>query len=127
MTTWSSIIEIQPKGFKYIVTTTVTENLGQGGRADMACHWEDSDTVAQEMWMNVSPLQDSDCHRCLCSYWVTLMIGLHDLYLPRVCDPEPMTRSAFATLELDVPPHEIPNNSAIYQLENNIKRDNRPF
>ncbi|KAG8883054.1 hypothetical protein FRB97_007319 [Tulasnella sp. 331] len=48
------MLEIQPKGFKYIVTTTVTENLGQGGRADMACHWEDSDAVAQEMWMNES-------------------------------------------------------------------------
>ncbi|KAG9032211.1 hypothetical protein FRB95_001690 [Tulasnella sp. JGI-2019a] len=48
------MIEIQPKGFKYIVTTTVTESLGQGGRADMACHWEDSDIVVQEMWTNDS-------------------------------------------------------------------------
>ncbi|KAG9018539.1 hypothetical protein FRB90_011515 [Tulasnella sp. 427] len=46
--------EIQPKGFKFIVTTIINENLGQGGRADMASHWEDCDTVAQEMWANVS-------------------------------------------------------------------------
>lgn len=45
--------EIQPKGFKFIVTTIINENLGQGGRADMASHWEDCDTVAQEMWANV--------------------------------------------------------------------------
>lgn len=34
----------------------INENLGQGGRADMTCHWEDCDTVAQEMWANVSRL-----------------------------------------------------------------------
>jgi hypothetical protein len=56
---------------KYIVLTQINENLGQGGRcvfclfflawhplsvlrsADMVCHWEDSDTVAQEMFVNV--------------------------------------------------------------------------
>ncbi|KAG8921120.1 hypothetical protein FRC00_009101 [Tulasnella sp. 408] len=47
------MLEIQPKGFKFIVTTIINENLGQGGRADMASHWEDCDTVAQEMWANV--------------------------------------------------------------------------
>lgn len=26
------------------------------GRADMVCHWEDSDVVAQEMYSNVSHL-----------------------------------------------------------------------
>ncbi|KAI0316993.1 hypothetical protein OF83DRAFT_1164106 [Amylostereum chailletii] len=34
---------------KYIVLTQINENLGQGGRADMVCHWEDSDAVVQEM------------------------------------------------------------------------------
>ncbi|TFK56082.1 hypothetical protein OE88DRAFT_1731710 [Heliocybe sulcata] len=47
------MIEIQPRGFKYIVLTQINENLGQGGRADMVCHWEDSDTVAQEVFYNV--------------------------------------------------------------------------
>jgi len=48
------MIEIQPRGFKYIVMTQINENLGQGGRADMVCHWEDSDAVAQEIFSNNS-------------------------------------------------------------------------
>ncbi|KAI0069024.1 hypothetical protein BV25DRAFT_1866886 [Artomyces pyxidatus] len=48
------MIEIEPNGFKYIVLTQINENLGQGGRADMACHWEDSDAVVQEMFVNDS-------------------------------------------------------------------------
>ncbi|KAJ3723163.1 hypothetical protein EV361DRAFT_803317 [Lentinula raphanica] len=48
------MLEIQPKGFKYIVLTQVNENLGQGGRADIVCHWEDTDTVAQEVYYNDS-------------------------------------------------------------------------
>lgn len=48
------MIEIQPRGFKYIVMTQINENLGQGGRADMVCHWEDSDAVAQEIYSNNS-------------------------------------------------------------------------
>ncbi|EIN10666.1 hypothetical protein PUNSTDRAFT_112491 [Punctularia strigosozonata HHB-11173 SS5] len=48
------MIEIEPRGFKYIVMTQINENLGQGGRADMACHWEDTDTVAQEVFVNDS-------------------------------------------------------------------------
>ncbi|KAF9076359.1 hypothetical protein BDP27DRAFT_1313202 [Rhodocollybia butyracea] len=48
------MLEIQPKGFKYIVFTQINEQLGQGGRADMVCHWEDCDTVAQEMFANDS-------------------------------------------------------------------------
>jgi len=43
------MLEIEPRGFKYIVLTQVNENVGQGGRADMACHWEDSDAVVQEI------------------------------------------------------------------------------
>ncbi|KDQ64798.1 hypothetical protein JAAARDRAFT_145920 [Jaapia argillacea MUCL 33604] len=48
------MLEIQPRGFKYIVLTQINENLGQGGRADMVCHWEDSDVVAQEVFFNDS-------------------------------------------------------------------------
>ncbi|KAJ7507581.1 hypothetical protein B0H11DRAFT_1967777 [Mycena galericulata] len=48
------MLEIQPTGFKYIVLTQINENLGQGGRADMACHWEDSDIVVQELFSNDS-------------------------------------------------------------------------
>ncbi|KAJ7095226.1 hypothetical protein B0H15DRAFT_98253 [Mycena belliarum] len=48
------MLEIQPTGFKYVVLTQINENLGQGGRADMACHWEDSDTVVQELFSNDS-------------------------------------------------------------------------
>ncbi|KAJ7742423.1 hypothetical protein DFH07DRAFT_750311 [Mycena maculata] len=48
------MLEIQPTGFKYIVLTQINENCGQGGRADMACHWEDADTVVQELFSNDS-------------------------------------------------------------------------
>ncbi|KAJ7638647.1 hypothetical protein FB45DRAFT_903448 [Roridomyces roridus] len=48
------MLEIQPTGFKYIVLTQINENLGQGGRADMACHWEDCDSVIQELFSNAS-------------------------------------------------------------------------
>ena len=54
---------------KYIVTTQITENMGQGIRyllcvaqryptilvglrADLRCHWEDSDLVVQEVYTN---------------------------------------------------------------------------
>ncbi|KAI0786353.1 hypothetical protein C8Q75DRAFT_808347 [Abortiporus biennis] len=53
------MLEIQPRGFKYIVMTQINENLGQGGRADLACHWEDSDAVVQEVFANDSIL-------CIC-------------------------------------------------------------
>ena len=65
------MIEIEPRGFKYIVTTSLSENLGQAGRwvlgllsdagdndltdrADLSCHWEDTDVAIQEMFSNVS-------------------------------------------------------------------------
>ncbi|KAM5535658.1 hypothetical protein V8D89_010645 [Ganoderma adspersum] len=48
------MLEIQPREFKYIVLTQINENAGQGGRADLVCHWEDSDVVAQEMFANDS-------------------------------------------------------------------------
>ncbi|OCF32058.1 hypothetical protein I317_06764 [Kwoniella heveanensis CBS 569] len=46
------MVEIEPRGFKYIVTATLSENLGQAGRADMSCHWEDTDVAVQEMFSN---------------------------------------------------------------------------
>ncbi|KIM27595.1 hypothetical protein M408DRAFT_71269 [Serendipita vermifera MAFF 305830] len=46
------MLHIEPQGFKYIVTTQIYEKLGQGGRADLSCHWEDTDTVAQAMFDN---------------------------------------------------------------------------
>ncbi|KAI0773912.1 hypothetical protein C8Q74DRAFT_1200119 [Fomes fomentarius] len=48
------MLEIQPRDFKYIVLTQINENAGQGGRADLVCHWEDSDAVAQEVFANDS-------------------------------------------------------------------------
>ncbi|KAF9649619.1 hypothetical protein BDM02DRAFT_3113434 [Thelephora ganbajun] len=53
------MLEIQPSGYKYIVLTQINENRGQGGRADLACHWEDADTVAQEVYV-------SDKLICIC-------------------------------------------------------------
>ncbi|CAO1613575.1 unnamed protein product [Parajaminaea phylloscopi] len=46
------MLEIEPRGFKYVVQVQLVENLGQGGRADLSCHWEDSDTVIQDMYIN---------------------------------------------------------------------------
>ncbi|KAL7424345.1 hypothetical protein Q5752_000027 [Cryptotrichosporon argae] len=48
------MIELEPRGFKYIVTSTFSENLGQAGRADMSCHWEDTDGAIQEIYSNDS-------------------------------------------------------------------------
>jgi len=53
------MLQIEPSGFKYIVTTQIYEKLGQGGRADLRCHWEDTDTVAQAMF-------DNDTLICFC-------------------------------------------------------------
>lgn len=36
------------------VTSQFSENFGQAGRADMSCHWEDTDCAVQEMYSNVS-------------------------------------------------------------------------
>ncbi|KAN0097746.1 hypothetical protein V8E55_002192 [Tylopilus felleus] len=46
------MIEIQPSGFKYIVLVQISENLNQGGRADMISHWEDGDACVNEMFYN---------------------------------------------------------------------------
>ncbi|EJD01046.1 uncharacterized protein FOMMEDRAFT_110552 [Fomitiporia mediterranea MF3/22] len=48
------MLEIQPRGFKYIVLTRIDENSGQGLHANLNCHWEEYDTVAQEMFSNDS-------------------------------------------------------------------------
>ncbi|KDN52751.1 hypothetical protein K437DRAFT_266412 [Tilletiaria anomala UBC 951] len=48
-------------GFKYIVQIQLLENLGQGGRADMACHWEEGDTVTQEMFTNETMICSVTC------------------------------------------------------------------
>ncbi|KIL68144.1 hypothetical protein M378DRAFT_121307 [Amanita muscaria Koide BX008] len=45
---------IQPRGFKYVVLTQINENLGQGGRVDISCHWQEGDCIAQEMFTNDS-------------------------------------------------------------------------
>ncbi|KAF8205124.1 hypothetical protein BJ912DRAFT_1074223 [Pholiota molesta] len=61
------MLEIQPRGFKYVVLTQINENRGQGGRADIVCHWEDSDVVAQEMYYNHLPFPDhptQNTHTC---------------------------------------------------------------
>lgn len=34
--------------FKYIVHVQLMENRGQGGRADLGCHWEPGDVSIQE-------------------------------------------------------------------------------
>jgi hypothetical protein len=97
---------------KYIVLTQINENLGQGGRsvfylplfgelhqtplyrADMACHWEDSDTVIQELFSNV-------CHfsvyRRKLSADDLVLSGLSDMYMHRVCDTEHLTSFTDAT------------------------------
>jgi hypothetical protein len=36
------MIEIEPRGFKYIVTTSLSENLGQAGRCVFECCLWDS-------------------------------------------------------------------------------------
>ncbi|RSH81837.1 uncharacterized protein EHS24_008032 [Apiotrichum porosum] len=46
------MLELDPKGYKYIVTSQFSENFGQAGRADMSCHWEDTDCAVQEMYSN---------------------------------------------------------------------------
>ncbi|PWN46260.1 hypothetical protein IE81DRAFT_319142 [Ceraceosorus guamensis] len=48
----SRMIEIEPKGFKYLVQVQLSENKGQGGRADAAYHWEEGDVVIHEMYAN---------------------------------------------------------------------------
>ncbi|KAF9246963.1 hypothetical protein BU15DRAFT_84543 [Melanogaster broomeanus] len=48
------MIEIQHTGFKYIVLVQISENLHQGGRADMISHWEDGDVCINELYFNDS-------------------------------------------------------------------------
>ncbi|PAV20717.1 tctex1 domain-containing 2 [Pyrrhoderma noxium] len=46
------MLEIQPSGMKYVVLTRIDQNAGQGVHANIICHWEDGDTVAQESFSN---------------------------------------------------------------------------
>lgn len=48
------MVEMQPSGFKYIVLVQISENLNQGGRADMISHWEDGDVCVHELFYNDS-------------------------------------------------------------------------
>ncbi|KAF9452056.1 hypothetical protein P691DRAFT_772654 [Macrolepiota fuliginosa MF-IS2] len=48
------MLEIQPHGYKYVVLTQTTRNLGQGGRIDMISHWDENDVVAKEIFYNDS-------------------------------------------------------------------------
>ncbi|KAL7409489.1 hypothetical protein BDY24DRAFT_403248 [Mrakia frigida] len=48
------MLVIEPTGFKFIVIVNLNENLGQGGRAGMSSHWEESDQSLTELWSNDS-------------------------------------------------------------------------
>lgn len=47
------MLALHPRGFKYIITSTLTENNNQAGRGDLVCHWEGTDVAVQEMFSNV--------------------------------------------------------------------------
>lgn len=53
------MLQIEPNNFKFAVITQIYEKRGQGGRADLCCHWEDTDAVAQAMF-------DNDTLICFC-------------------------------------------------------------
>ena len=76
------MLELEPRGFKYVVQVQLVENLGQGGRADLSCHWEDSDVVTQELYSNV-------CLSCyphvVCDPHAAYFQGFNHMYLCRVC------------------------------------------
>ncbi|KAG7529786.1 hypothetical protein FFLO_05426 [Filobasidium floriforme] len=44
--------ELNPQGWKFAVIVQINQNLGQGGRADLATHWAVSDLCIQELWSN---------------------------------------------------------------------------
>ncbi|OWZ56692.1 hypothetical protein J007_01485, partial [Cryptococcus neoformans] len=50
----SQMLTLHPRGFKYIITSTLTENNNQAGRGDLVCHWEGTDVAVQEMFSNDS-------------------------------------------------------------------------
>lgn len=49
----SQMLALHPHSFKYIITSTLTENKSQAGRGDLVCHWEGTDVAVQEMFSNV--------------------------------------------------------------------------
>lgn len=67
------MLEIQPSGFKYIVLVQISENLNQGGRADMVSHWEDGDACIHELFYNDSII-------CTCMALVVRSSSRHVLY-----------------------------------------------
>lgn len=60
----------------------------------MACHWEDSDTVVQELFSNVGDFSDH-CGRAISL--TAVLSGLSDMYLHRVCDTDHLTSLTDAT------------------------------
>ncbi|KIY34490.1 hypothetical protein I305_03274 [Cryptococcus gattii E566] len=48
----SQMLALHPHSFKYIITSTLTENKNQAGRGDLVCHWEGTDVAVQEMFSN---------------------------------------------------------------------------
>jgi hypothetical protein len=57
------------------------EGLTAACRADMICHWEDCDTVAQEVYANVCVL----CGAMWRNMDLLTIIGLFDMYLYSIC------------------------------------------
>lgn len=49
----AQMLALHPHSFKYIITSTLTENKNQAGRGDLVCHWEATDVAVQEMFSNV--------------------------------------------------------------------------
>ncbi|XAO22848.1 hypothetical protein I312_101623 [Cryptococcus bacillisporus CA1280] len=50
----AQMLALHPHSFKYIITSTLTENKNQAGRGDLVCHWEATDVAVQEMFSNDS-------------------------------------------------------------------------
>lgn len=49
------MLEISPKGFKYMVLVNASKNNNQGLKADASMHWEmDVDTFVQDVFQSVS-------------------------------------------------------------------------
>lgn len=71
-------------GFKYIVQVQLVENLGQGGRADLACHWHDTDAVIQEIYSTVRCALRVRC--ALADYCANT--GCADMHGCVLCNPE---------------------------------------
>lgn len=62
----------------------LVENLGQGGRADLACHWHDTDAVIQEIYSTVRCALRVRC--ALADHCAN--IGCADMHGCVLCNPE---------------------------------------